>query len=149
MTKKSQTRGKGKREAVPSVDEKPNSVELEAERIVEEVQMKWAEGQREVEDKIKKFDGLRSIYSLAHHYPGKLKDFIEELVACDDEGAPILSDSAVLKTLFLYFYELMGIQQASDLKGLVTKSLSFKREQEWDKYFQDQKPESLVNFDRL
>ena len=44
VTKKGQTSAKGRRDTGPTIEEQPNSVEIEAERIVEEVQMKWAEG---------------------------------------------------------------------------------------------------------
>jgi hypothetical protein len=60
---------------------------------------------------------------LVETYPNKLKEFLEELIACEDEGEPILSNEVVLKTFFLYFFELMGIQQVSDLKSLVSKAL--------------------------
>jgi hypothetical protein len=99
--------------------------------------------------KIEKFDRLNSIYSLVENYPSKFKDFIEEFISCNEEEEPNASDSTVIKTIFLYFFELLGIQQTSDLKQILTKVLTFNTEQQWDKFFLESNPENMVNFDRL
>ena len=59
--------------------------------------------------KILKFDDIYSIYQLVEAYPNKFKDFLEEFVACDNDDRANNSDEKVMKTMFLYFFELMGI----------------------------------------
>jgi len=51
--------------------------------------------------------------------------------------------------MFVYFFELMGVHQVSDLKILAEKSMTIKREQDWDKFFKEHSPEAMVNFERL
>ena len=64
------------------------SFEEEAERIKNYKMQKWAMGERQMMAKIAKLEGINSIHSLAEHYSNKLKEFIEELLSCNDEGRP-------------------------------------------------------------
>ena len=66
-------------------------------------------------NKILKFDGINSIYALVDNYTSKFKEFIEDLLVCNEDGEPNSNDEVVVKTVFLYFFELMGVQQVIHL----------------------------------
>lgn len=102
-----------------------------------------------MEEKIMRFDQLCSIKALVESYPAKLKEFTEDLISCNDDGNPMQSDSHVLKTIFLYFFELMGVTKEADLRIIIAKALAVKKEQDWDKFFKEADPEKMINFDQL
>jgi CCR4-NOT transcriptional regulation complex NOT5 subunit len=66
--------------------EEEDSVQIEAQRIKKNKIKEWADGKKDMIEKIKKVEGLNSICTLVENYPSKFKEFIEELVGCDDEG---------------------------------------------------------------
>ena len=81
--------GKENKISVEQAMEEPseeNSFEQEAQRIKDKKLQKWAQGEKEMMNKISRFDGLNSIYGVAENYPTKFKEFVEELISYDDEG---------------------------------------------------------------
>lgn len=77
--------------------------------------------------KLIKFDQVYSIYGLVEHYPNKFKDVLDELIASPD-GEEANSDRIILKTIFLYFLELVGVSKDEDLQLLMEKTLVWTKE---------------------
>ena len=96
------------------------SVAKEAERIKKEKSDKKLDSDKDFFSKINKFEKINSIYTVSESFSAKLKDFVEELVECESSGKPSHSDQNVIKTLFVYFFELLGVQKEADLKTLTT-----------------------------
>lgn len=104
-----------------------DGVSLEVQKIKRQHDQKRAEGDKAMANKLIKFDQVYSIFGLVENYPNKFKEVLDELVACpDDEEAN--SDKTVLKTVILYFLELLGVSKDEDLKDLVEKSLGWTKE---------------------
>lgn len=101
-----------------------------------------------MQKKLIKYEEVYSIYALVEHYPNKFKETLDELVVCPDEGKSN-SDKVILKTVFLYFFELLGVSDDKELKILVEKCLTWTKEQEVDKFFKDRNIEEMINFDTL
>ena len=91
--------------------------------------------------KITKCDGIQSIYSLVETYPTKFKEVLDRLVEDPEDSndaksrskkelqlAEQLNDQSILKTVFMYFFELMGIQKVQDLELVMEKLSVFKKE---------------------
>ena len=55
----------------------------------------------------------------------------------------------ILRTVFLYFFELMGIQKDKDLKSIMSNLFIFKKEQEWDHLFERLKIEEIIKFENI
>ena len=125
-----------------------DGVGLEVQRIKALHDARAADDERAMSAKLVKFDQVYSIYGLVEQYPNKFKDVLDELIACPD-SEEANSDKTILKTVFLYFHELMGVSKDEDLQLLVEKSLVWTKEQEVDKFFKERKPEELFNFDTL
>ena len=123
-------------------------VGLEVQRIKGLHDARKADDDKAMAAKLIKFDQVYSIFGLVEHYPNKFKESLEELVACP-EGGKANTDKTILKTMFLYFFELMGVSKDEDLQLLVEKALGWTKEQEVDKFFTERKPEELINFDTL
>jgi len=121
---------------------------LEVQRIKALHDARQADDERAMSAKLIKFDQVYSIYGLVEHCPNKFKDVLDELIASPD-GEEANSDTTILKTIFLYFLELMGVSKDEDLQLLVEKTLVWTKEQEVDKFFKERKPEELINFDTL
>jgi len=58
------------------------------------------------------------------------------------------SNSTVLKIVFLYFFELLGISDEDVLSDLVEASVKTKSVSEWDKLLKDSKIEEIINWDK-
>ena len=58
-------------------------------------------------------------------------------------------DQMILRTVFLYFFELMGIQKDKDLKSIMSNLFTLKREQDWDHLFERLKIEEIVKFENV
>ena len=130
--------------SVPVDDE----VGMEVQRLKGLHDVRQADDERAMSAKLIKFDQVYSIYGLVEHYPNKFKEVLDELIACP-EGEEANSDKTILKTIFLYFLELMGVSKDEDLQLLVDKTLAWTKEQEVDKFFEERKPEELINFDTV
>ena len=59
------------------------------------------------------------------------------------------SDKVIFKNVFCYFFELIGVDKPENLKLLVEKSQKIEKEQDWDKFFKENKPEEMINFEKL
>jgi len=56
------------------------TISREVRRIKNNMDKKLSKEEQEMEEKITKFDGLQSIYSLVELYPNKFKDMLDKLV---------------------------------------------------------------------
>ena len=102
----------------------------------------------EMQKKLIKYEEVYSIYALVENYPNKFKETLDELVISPDEGESN-SDKVILKTVFLYFFELLGVSDDKELKNLVENCLSWTKEQEVDKFFKDRNIDEMINFETL
>jgi hypothetical protein len=51
--------------------------------------------------------------------------------------------------VFCYFFELIGVEKSENLKILVEKAQKIEKEQEWDKFFKENDPQEMINFEKL
>ena len=128
----SQISGSGSQEA---------SVSKEVQRIKDNHHKKLSIEEREMVQKITKCEGIQSIYSLVETYPTKFKEMLDRLVEDKEDPndtksrskkelqlAEQLIDQSILKTVFMYFFELMGIQKVQDLELVLEKLVTYTKE---------------------
>jgi hypothetical protein len=100
--------------------------------------------------KLVKFDEVSSIYSLVESIPNKFKEFLDDLTAQPDKPKKTpKNDKIIFKTVFCYFFELIGVQNPENLKNIVEKTQIIEKEQDWDKFLKENKPEDMINFEKL
>jgi hypothetical protein len=58
---------------------------------------------------------LISFYKIAEASPSKLKQTVDNIVSVNKASS--VSDETLLKTVFLYFYDLMGINRGKNEAG--------------------------------
>ena len=117
------------------------SVTREAQKIKDSIDKKLSKEEQEMLQKITKIEGVQSIYSVVETYPNKFKEMLDLLVADSGDSdatqsrskknsqlAEQLIDQSILKTVFMYFFELVGIQEAKDLELVLEKLLTYKKE---------------------
>ena len=108
-------------------DTTDEEVGLEVQRIKGLHDARKADEDKVMATKLIKFDKVYSIYGLVEHYPNKFKETLEQLVASPEESQAN-SDKTIIKTVFLYFLELIGVSKDEDLQLLVEKTLSWTKE---------------------
>ena len=102
-------------------------MDIEVQRIMKMQDTKDKRDEAEMQKKLIKYEEVYSIYALVENYPNKFKETLDELVISPDEGESN-SDKVILKTVFLYFFELLGVSDDKELKNLVENCLSWTKE---------------------
>jgi hypothetical protein len=54
----------------------------------------------------------------------------------------------VFRHVFAYIFQMIGVKD-QNLKSLVELSLKIEKEQEWDKFFKSNKPDEMIDFEKL
>ena len=85
--------------AKPKVAEKPIKKQKKAEKVINEEK---APAAKDNDDDKYAFDGTLSLYHIAISQPSRLKSLLDHSLQSD-------TTASFLKTVFLYFFELMGV----------------------------------------